>query len=335
MRVPENHWYPLLESREVKRKPVGVERLGRRFVFWRSSEGALHAHLDRCPHLGAALSSGHVDKDHIVCPFHGFHYDGEGRCTHIPSVGKAGKIPRGLVVQSFVLREAHGFAWLWWGSRERITAELPYFAALESGWRHYTVTVEWPVHYTRAIENQLDVAHLPFVHRTTIGAGGRSLVEGPYVQASEKGIRVWVTNRRDDGSVRSLPELAAAAEGTDPGLDFLFPGVWMLDLGARIKHFIAFVPINERTTRYYLRTYHRNRLPFLRWPFERMMSLSTRFILRQDRSVVVTQTPSSSMDASEDRLVAADRAISQFRKLHARLLNSEARTAEPLGVGKA
>ncbi len=28
MRVPKDHWYPLLESREVRRKPVGLERLG-------------------------------------------------------------------------------------------------------------------------------------------------------------------------------------------------------------------------------------------------------------------------------------------------------------------
>jgi len=218
MRVPENHWYPLLESREVKRKPLGLERLGRRFVFWRSDDGRVHAHSDRCPHLGAALSAGRIDKDHIVCPFHGFRFDREGHCTHIPSLGRDGKIPSGLAVESFIVQEAYGFVWLWWGSREKVTTTLPWFTGLEDGWRYHTVTVNWPVHYTRAIENQLDVAHLPFVHRTTIGAGGRSLVEGPYVEASEKGIRVWVTNRRDDGPVRSLSELAAAAAGTDPGL---------------------------------------------------------------------------------------------------------------------
>ncbi|RYE70943.1 MAG: hypothetical protein EOO81_07000, partial [Oxalobacteraceae bacterium] len=30
-----------------------------------------HAHDDRCPHLGAALSSGAVRNDVLVCPFHG------------------------------------------------------------------------------------------------------------------------------------------------------------------------------------------------------------------------------------------------------------------------
>jgi phenylpropionate dioxygenase-like ring-hydroxylating dioxygenase large terminal subunit len=325
MRIPENHWYPLLESRELGRRPVGVERLGRRFVFWRSADGVAHAHVDRCPHLGAALSGGCVEGDRLVCPFHGFHFDRDGRCAHIPSLGREGRIPRVVAVEVFPVREAHGFLWLWWGSRDDVAADLPYFAQLADGWRYHTVTVDWPVHYTRAIENQLDVAHLPFVHRTTIGRGGRSLVEGPYVEASEQGIRVWVTNRSGDGPVRTMAELAAAAADTGPSLDFRFPGVWLLDLGPRLKNMIAFVPIDEHRTRYYLRVYHRIGMRFLGWPFERLMSISNRLILKQDLRVIATQTPRSGLDIAGDRLVAADRAISQYRKLNARMVDRAVR----------
>lgn len=320
MRVPKDHWYPLLESREVRRKPLGFERLGMKLVFWRSADGALHAQADRCPHLGASLSAGSIVDDHIVCPFHGFCYDGEGRCTHIPSVGKGGKIPRGLAVQSFAVREAHGFIWLWLGAPENAATPLPWFKQLGGQWHHYTISVDWPVHYTRAIENQLDVAHLPFVHRTTIGGGGRTLVEGPYVEADEKGIRVWPTNRKDDIPAREMPELALAAAGKEPGLDFLYPGIWLLNIGPRFKNFIAFVPINEHTTRYYLRVYHQIGPGFAARPLGWLMSLSNRFILNQDRRVVVTQVPVSSEDANDDRLVGADRAINEFRKQLARLL---------------
>ena len=321
MRIPENHWYPLLQSAEVRRRPLGVERLGRRFVFWRDGAGQLHAHLDRCPHLGAALSVGSIRGDELVCAFHGMRFGGDGQCRHIPSLGNAGKIPFGMAVQSFPVREAHGFVWLWWGDPAQAGDSLPFFAQMETGWQQHTVAIDWPVHYTRAIENQLDVAHLPFVHRTTIGAGGRSVVEGPYVEADAKRIRVWLTNAVDDGhSPRSQVELAAAAAGREPGLDFLFPGIWLLNLGDRLKNLVAFVPINERCTRYYLRSYHRIGPALLARPTGWFLSLTNRYILAQDRRVVVTQTPFSSRDATSDRMVGADRAIAQFRRFHAQLL---------------
>ena len=321
MRVPENHWYPVLESCEAGRKPLGVERLGRRLVFWRTADGHPHAHLDRCPHLGAALSGGRICRGRLTCPFHGFEFNGEGQCLHIPAIGHEGKIPNGMVLSGFPLEEAHGFIWLWWGESREIYPEVPYFPELETGWRFGTVVVEWPVHYTRAIENQLDVAHLAFVLRTTIGAGGRSFVEGPYVEADLQGIKVWVTNMRDEGrSARSQSDLAAAAADNEPGLSFLFPGIWLLNISSRLKNFIAFVPINGQKTRYYLRVYHRISNPVLAKAFEALMGLSNRFILSQDRRVVVTQMPLDSFDARQDRLIGADRAISQFRKNYARLL---------------
>jgi phenylpropionate dioxygenase-like ring-hydroxylating dioxygenase large terminal subunit len=222
-----------------------------------------------------------------------------------------------VVATSYRIREAHGFIWIWWGDPAKVADSLPFFKELKDGWRHSTVKVEWPVHYTRAIENQLDVAHLPFVHRTTIGAGGRTLVEGPHVESSEAGLRIWVTNRRDDGIARTPDELAAAAREKEPGLQLLFPGVWLLNLGPRLQNFIAFVPVDELRTIYYLRIYHRVRWRLLAWPFELLMNLSNRFILRQDRRVVLTQTPASSLDA-EDGHIAADRAIVLYRKWLAR-----------------
>ncbi|MEN9705594.1 MAG: hypothetical protein RLZZ393_1473 [Pseudomonadota bacterium] len=316
MRVPENLWYPLLESRELGQKPLGLERLGRRFVFWRDSTGAPHAQIDRCPHLGAALSGGKVDGDELVCPFHGFRFGSDGQCRHIPANGRAGRIPAGMCVESFPVREALGFIWLWWGDASRASEEPPCFEVLQSGdWHHTTTAVDWPVHYTRAIENQLDCAHLPFVHHNTIGRGGRTFVEGPYVEADDSRIRMWVTTSVDDGRPqRDQAELALAAIGREPSIDFLFPGLWLLNIAPRYKNLLAFVPVNDHCTRYYLRTVHQLGPRWLRGLVGRLSGLSNRYILGQDRTVVMTQTPHSSLDAPDDRLIGADRAIAQYRR---------------------
>ncbi len=325
MRVLENQWYPVLESRELGHKLLGVERLGRQLAFWRTTDGLPHAHHDRCPHLGASLSSGKIINNHLVCPFHGFEFDRDGKCKHIPAIGRKGKISKAIAARHFPLREEFGFIWLWWGEESESYPELPYFNTLKVGWQYGTVVTEWPVHYTRAIENQLDVAHLAFVHRTTIGATGNSFVEGPYVEADEHGIKVWVTNSKDAGQrPRSPAELAETAATKEPGLRFLFPGVWLLNLSPRLKNFIAFVPINEQKTRYYLRVYHHISIPLIRQVFEFLMGISNRIILNQDKRVVLTQTPSNSLNAHQDRLIRSDRAVGQFRRLLARLLEAEA-----------
>lgn len=325
MDLPENMWYPILECHEIAvGKPFSCERLGLELVLWRDSQGKLHCQLDRCPHLGAALSKGKLVSDRLVCPFHGFEFDAEGGCAHIPANGKEGRIPAGMQLRTFPVCEVHGFVWIWWGPVRADYPEVPFFESLLTGWRYGTVAVDWPTHYTRAIENQLDVAHLAFVHHNTIGAGGRSFVDGPLVEASAAGIKVWVHNRKDDGQPhRSQAELAALSADKEPSLHFLFPGIWKLNIAPHMKNFIAFVPINETTTRYYLRVYHKTRNPLLAWAFEKMIGVSNRLILNQDRRVVITQRPYNTLTAGHEKLIGADRAIAQYRRWQTHLIKGE------------
>jgi phenylpropionate dioxygenase-like ring-hydroxylating dioxygenase large terminal subunit len=318
MRLAKNLWYPVIECKEAGKKPFGARRLGIDMVFWRNTAGQIVAQVDRCPHLGASLALGSVRDGCITCPFHGMRFNAEGRCTRVPSMGAGASIPDALQARTFPTHEAHGFVWLWWGDAEP-GATVPFFDELDSGWTWYTTQVEWPVNYTRAIENQLDVAHLAFVHRTTIGAGDRSRVDGPCVEVDESGIRVWVTNRRDDPSPpRTLAELTAASAGREPSLHLKFPGIWKLNISRGFKNFIAFVPIDEGRMLYYLRSYLPRRWGIRGWLFHRITRWSNRLVLGQDRRVVLTQTPINSLDSRDDHLVGADRAIIEYRRWLAR-----------------
>ena len=111
-----HQWYVVLSSAQVRRRPVGVTRLGERLVFWRDAEGRVVCLRDHCVHRGAQLSAGSVTEDgYLACPFHGFRYDASGRVTLIPAHGRAAAVPERFRGKSYPTHEAHGFIWIWWG----------------------------------------------------------------------------------------------------------------------------------------------------------------------------------------------------------------------------
>lgn len=58
---------------------------GRDLVMYRGHGGQVHVLDAHCPHLGAHLGfGGRCQGDDIVCPFHGWRWDGEGNNVEIP-----------------------------------------------------------------------------------------------------------------------------------------------------------------------------------------------------------------------------------------------------------
>jgi phenylpropionate dioxygenase-like ring-hydroxylating dioxygenase large terminal subunit len=127
-----NQWYVILESREVKRGALlSVRRMGRDLVLWRDTQGTVSCMSDHCIHRGVALSAGKVKGDCVECPFHGLQYDGRGRVTVIPANGKDAPVPATFQGEAFVVREAHGYIYLWWGEPREGYPELPFIPGLD------------------------------------------------------------------------------------------------------------------------------------------------------------------------------------------------------------
>jgi phenylpropionate dioxygenase-like ring-hydroxylating dioxygenase large terminal subunit len=64
-----------------RRKPHGIERLGKSLVAWRDEAGEVVLQEDRCVHKGAKLSLGRAVDGCIECPYHGLRFDASGDCT--------------------------------------------------------------------------------------------------------------------------------------------------------------------------------------------------------------------------------------------------------------
>lgn len=314
-----NQWYAVLDSSEVKKgRPAGFTRMGEKIVAWRDAEGRISVMSDQCPHRGVALSKGKFKGNHIQCPFHGFEYDNGGACALIPANGRDAVPPKAMQVKTYPTREEHGFIYMWWGELQDEYPAVPWFESIGGEMVYSTVRDHWKCHYSRAIENQLDVIHLPFVHHNTIGRGNRTLVNGPVAREESMGkgdhlLNLWVYNEVDKGQQPVKP--SEMPEPTrHPSLQFRFANLWQNWIANGIRVVVVFAPMDAENTMMYLRYYQATRTPILRQLSGWSGSLANLVIERQDRRVVITQRPTRSDLGIGEVLISGDHPIVLYRK---------------------
>jgi phenylpropionate dioxygenase-like ring-hydroxylating dioxygenase large terminal subunit len=322
--VIPKQWYVVMDSTQVKDRPVGVVRMGEKLVFWRDSSGKVSCLRDKCVHRGVQLSKGRVIKDRIRCPFHGLEYDSSGKVTVVPANGKNTPVPDRFQVLSYPTYEAHSFIWIWWGDNPPGGLQPPrFFADIDDSLSYGRAYDHWNAHYSRVIENQLDAAHLPFVHYNTIGRGNRTIVDGPFFRWLDGDMfYVFVHNRVDDGTSPLKPEQMPTPDPVkDFKLEFIFPNLWQNYIDEKVRVMVAFVPVDQENTILYLRFYQRFvRVPVLRDLIARLSTPFNFIITHQDRRVVVTQQPKASALQIGEQLFQADRPIIEYRRRRQELM---------------
>lgn len=311
----ENQWYVILESKELtSRRPLRVKRLNEQLVLWRNETGEVCCLANQCCHRGASLGCGKLVNGMLACPFHGFLFDKAGAVKLIPANGSVGRVPETMKVKAYATFEAHGLIWLWWGAEELRTRE-PFFFKELAHFSYSSFKDHWKVHYSRAIENQLDVVHLPFVHGNTIGRGNKTVVNGPVVTLEQELLTFYVSNEKDTGQTIPLKSEEIIDYQKLFHLQFHYPNIWQNFISDKIRTFAAFVPVDEENSIIYIRYYQRMvRMPLLRELFNFLGKISSIIILRQDKRVVEMQLPPKSEYKMKEQLIPGDRPIIEYRK---------------------
>jgi phenylpropionate dioxygenase-like ring-hydroxylating dioxygenase large terminal subunit len=323
-----NQWYAILESKEIRPgKIIGVTRMGEKMVAWRNNKGELSVMSDKCPHRGVALSAGKVTGDCLQCPFHGFEFDSSGACKHVPANGRTSEAPKALRVHGYPVREENGFVYIWWGEAQSDLPPVPWFESIGQEMVFTTIKDHWANHYARAIENQLDVIHLPFIHHNTIGRGNKTLVNGPIAREERHWpgdhlINLWVFNEKDNGQKpkkgSEIPEPQRR-----PFLQFRYGNIWHNWIADSLRVLIAFAPIDDENTMLYIRYYHTLRIPIIRQLVGWIGSLANLVIERQDRRVVNTQRPPRPDLGIGEILIPGDSPIVLYRKVRRALIDGK------------
>lgn len=165
--MKNNGWQPVLLSKRLARKPVRVWLNGEALVLYRTDAG-IACLRDMCPHRGASLSKGRIREGEIECPYHGWRFGHDGRCTAIPLL--EGPVPK-RGVQAFDAEESHGLVFICRDASSAGPLPLPVWDGRPSVSKILESNAVTTL--ADAVENVIDPIHTMFVHRGLIrGATG-------------------------------------------------------------------------------------------------------------------------------------------------------------------
>lgn len=192
---PKNCWWPLATLAEVdKGKPLSRRLHGVPLVVFRGPTGRAAVLRDRCPHRHAPLSGGRTCDGELVCPYHGWRFDPDGRCTRVPGL-KRTEVRRSLV-ETVATREASGLLWAC-AARGEATPE-PVAPAVVDGVDSFFMADTVGCSLEAAAENFLDGFHTHFVHagwirrdrgRQMVTATVRRLPDGVEAHYCDEGLQ--------------------------------------------------------------------------------------------------------------------------------------------------
>jgi phenylpropionate dioxygenase-like ring-hydroxylating dioxygenase large terminal subunit len=184
---PFNCWYVAATSDEVGQDLLGRQLLGIPVVLYRAGSGDVVAMEDRCVHRAFPLSAGRLDGDRLVCGYHGFVYDPDGRCVDVPSQEN---VPQGACVRTFAIHEEPPFVWIWLGqpgaAALRPPPRTPWFS--DPQWASTGETFRVQANYMLCHEHYLDLTNVFVMHPEAVPPGIETLPQLDEVEVSEMSV---------------------------------------------------------------------------------------------------------------------------------------------------
>lgn len=323
------YWYAIAYSSDVTDAPRSVRLLGEDYVLWRGRDGAVGAAIDECPHRGARLSQGWVEQGIIVCPYHGWSFEPGGACVRIPQNDPDKPIPPRARALSVLVDERYGLTWICPGMPRASIPELPEAEDPEFVVIHELMET-WPTSAPRIIDNALDVSHLAWTHRNTIGDSSQPRMNNMTVERVGDSLRSRVSyqsrlteeQRLNTGLTGEFTTRTTNSELVQP---FVFKDVMEYVNGLRHVLFKTCAPIDDRTS-LFCQFIARNDQP----DEQKRASIIDldRRIQNEDRELLAGVRPEFPLDVQTEMHTRTDRMTVEYRKILAELA-SESSLAPP------
>jgi 5,5'-dehydrodivanillate O-demethylase len=205
-------WHPVMRSVDLppgRAKPLRL--MSENYTIYRGSGGKPHLTVNRCPHRKVQLSTGWVEGDAIRCLYHGWKFDGDGRCIERPAEGTTGSI----TIETYPVEEYLGYIYAYVGGGT--PPAFPPYPGFEAEGVIETYAAVFPCNHVQSFENDWDLYHANYTH-------GTGEIHGPADAEKRSGffmelLRSTKYEETDYGVVRTM----AAGPGAVNAAIFLFP----------------------------------------------------------------------------------------------------------------
>jgi phenylpropionate dioxygenase-like ring-hydroxylating dioxygenase large terminal subunit len=162
-------WYPAVPSDTLRPGSMkALTMLGLPILLFRRRDGRLGAMRDICPHRGMPLSFGRFDGERVECSYHGWQFDTNGRCRHIPALVQGDTLQTDKVgIATYSAEETDGMIWLYIPDERGNSMSLPPAPRLplpSEPQQSFHISLTYTCTPDDGIIGLIDPVHGPYVH---------------------------------------------------------------------------------------------------------------------------------------------------------------------------
>jgi phenylpropionate dioxygenase-like ring-hydroxylating dioxygenase large terminal subunit len=281
-------WLIGARSDEVRAKRITSRTiLGQTLVMYRDADGRAVALDSRCPHKGVSLAAGKLRNHQIQCPYHGWRFNSEGKCTHVPSAPADEELPCASL-QRFPVVEQDGWIWIYWGEATEEQRGQPPRYPLHENYRWFETSREVKAPPHLILENSFDCVHANFVHADLVRTDPVNNVTAKLSETPSGVFIDHVEEGKKSMLARFFPFLEKQLQHTE---ELVVPFTAFVNsyYGGFLHHItiLTCVPVDAETTRVFTRT--GVTAGPITWPAYLFFRAVTPFVIPQDVEILENQ----------------------------------------------
>jgi 5,5'-dehydrodivanillate O-demethylase oxygenase subunit len=339
------YWHLIAAATELEQRwATRVRLLGEDLVLYKDRSGTLGLIGESCPHRRASMAYGIPTQRGIRCPYHGWEFNGTGRCLEMPNEPEGSTFKDKVHLPGYAVRELGCMLWAYLGPQP--APEIPQIDGYRvEGAIRLVGKAVLPCNWLQIMENSLDPVHTEWLH----GNLYEFVKEQEHVEVAISRHHRQIRFKEFPYGIykqRLLDGRSETADDWTVGHPIVFP--YTLAVGNAAPHWPNYayqirVPMDDENT---LHLWYNAYVPpagavVPAHLFEKIWSYDVPYLDQngeylldmidaQDVMAWITQGPIA--DRTQERLGMTDVGIVAYRKLLLRELAKAERGEDPMGV---